>query len=193
MRSFNKRKYLTEDEVKKIIHVSRRGKHGIRDECLIQLCFIHGFRASEISNLKTSDVNVKLGVIHVKRLKGGLSTTHPLLECEKKIIDKWLDRRSIWLNSASPWFFLSQKGRPLSRQQIYNIIRKCGVLAGIEVPLHPHMLRHSCGFALANTGTDTRLIQDYLGHRNIQHTVIYTASNAARFFGVWDFSIFEVN
>ena len=52
--------------------------------------------------------------------------------------------------------------------------------------IHPHMLRHSCGFALANMGIDTRLIQDYLGHRNIRHTVWYTASNAGRFYGIWD-------
>ncbi|MCM4604482.1 tyrosine-type recombinase/integrase, partial [Escherichia coli] len=51
--------------------------------------------------------------------------------------------------------------------------------------VHPHMLRHACGFALADNGVDTRLLQDYLGHRNIQHTVRYTASNAARFKGVW--------
>ncbi|WP_269936356.1 tyrosine-type DNA invertase [Serratia liquefaciens] len=190
MRNLNKRKYLTEDEVKLIINTARCGKHALRNECLIQLCFIHGFRASEISLLKLSDVNVNSGVVHIKRLKGGLSTTHPLLECEKNIIEKWLNARSFWSNSASPSFFISQKGGSLSRQQIYNIIKKCGVLAGIKVPLHPHMLRHSCGFALANSGKDTRLIQDYLGHRNIQHTVIYTASNAARFFGVWDSSIF---
>lgn len=191
MKNFNKRKYLTEDEIRLIIGAARIGKHALRNECLIQLCFIHGFRASEISHLKLSDINVNFGVVHVKRLKGGLSTTHPLLECERKIIEKWLSTRSCWRNSASPSFFISQKGGSLSRQQIYNIIKKCGLLAGIKVPLHPHMLRHSCGFALANTGTDTRLIQDYLGHRNIQHTVMYTASNAARFYGVWDLSVFE--
>ncbi|ECZ4168724.1 tyrosine-type recombinase/integrase, partial [Salmonella enterica] len=55
----------------------------------------------------------------------------------------------------------------------------------ISVNIHPHMLRHACGYALANQGMDTRLIQDYLGHRNIRHTVLYTASNVERFRKVW--------
>lgn len=181
-----KRKYLTEDEVTLVIKASRNSKHSLRNECLIQLCFIHGFRVSEISKLKTSDVNVGRGVIHVLRLKGGLSTIQPLLECEKKVVNKWITSRQHLKGNESPWLFISQRGEALSRQQIYNIIKRCGVLAGLNFPLHPHMLRHSCGFALANTGADTRLIQDYLGHRNIQHTVHYTACNSSRFFGVWD-------
>ncbi|MGK2822702.1 tyrosine-type recombinase/integrase, partial [Klebsiella pneumoniae] len=79
-----------------------------------------------------------------------------------------------------------RKGNPLSRQQFYQIIASSGGLAGLPLEIHPHMLRHSCGFALANMGIDTRLIQDYLGHRNIRHTVWYTASNAGRFYGIWD-------
>ncbi|VTM89882.1 Tyrosine recombinase XerD [Raoultella ornithinolytica] len=74
----------------------------------------------------------------------------------------------------------------LSRQQAYRIIRSAGEEAGTATHTHPHMLRHACGYELAERGTDTRLIQDYLGHRNIRHTVRYTASNAARFAGLWE-------
>ena len=88
------------------------------------------------------------------------------------------------------WISFSSNGwvveNPLSRQQFYQIIASSGDLAGLPLEIHPHMLRHSCGFALANMGIDTRLIQDYLGHRNIRHTVWYTASNAGRFYGIWD-------
>lgn len=80
---------------------------------------------------------------------------------------------------------LPQRQSP-SRQQFYQIIASSGDQAGLPLEIHPHMLRHSCGFALANMGIDTRLIQDYLGHRNIRHTVWYTASNAGRFYGIWD-------
>ncbi|MEL5366265.1 tyrosine-type DNA invertase [Serratia nevei] len=190
LRIEKKRKYLTEDEVRQVIMASKISKHAVRNECLIQLCFLHGFRVSEIVKLKLSDVNLCRGIIHVERLKGGLSTTQPLLECEKKIIEIWLGIRKQLNGSDSKWLFISQKGKALSRQQIYNIIKRCGILAGLNFPLHPHMLRHSCGFALANTGADTRLIQDYLGHRNIQHTVLYTASNSGRFSGVWDMSLY---
>ncbi|EFA0657999.1 tyrosine-type recombinase/integrase [Escherichia coli] len=94
--------------------------------------------------------------------------------------------RTSYPHAESEWVFLSRKGNPLSRQQFYHIISTSGGNAGLSLEIHPHMLRHSCGFALANMGIDTRLIQDYLGHRNIRHTVWYTASNAGRFYGIWD-------
>lgn len=84
-----------------------------------------------------------------------------------------------------PWLFLSQKGGPLCRQAVYSLLKRFGRLAGVDVIAHPHMLRHACGFALADLGADTRLIQDYLGHRNINHTVLYTASNSQRFNEIW--------
>lgn len=80
---------------------------------------------------------------------------------------------------------MSQKGQPLSRWQFYNILSVTGKRAGLPLNPHPHMLRHACGYALADNGVDTRLIQDYLGHRNIRHTVRYTAANSARFEGIW--------
>ena len=103
-----------------------------------------------------------------------------------KALKNWLDIRKTYPHADSEWLFLSRKGNPLSRQQFYQIISSSGGTAGLTIEIHPHMLRHSCGFALANMGIDTRLIQDYLGHRNIRHTVWYTASNAGRFYGIWD-------
>ncbi len=78
-------------------------------------------------------------------------------------------------------FFVSERRGPLSRKTAWQAIRKYGELAGLALPAHPHQLRHACGFALADQGADTRLIQDYLGHRDIRRTVIYTATNPARF------------
>ncbi|MGI1227794.1 tyrosine-type DNA invertase, partial [Raoultella ornithinolytica] len=105
---------------------------------------------------------------------------------EIQALKNWLDIRKTYPHADSEWLFLSRKGNPLSRQQFYQIISSSGGTAGLTIEIHPHMLRHSCGFALANMGIDTRLIQDYLGHRNIRHTVWYTASNAGRFYGIWD-------
>jgi len=150
------------------------------------LCFIHGFRASEICRLQISDIDLQAKCIYIRRLKKGFSTTHPLLGEEIKALRNWLNIRVSWPDSDSEWLFLSRKGNPLSRQQFYQIISAAGDQAGLPLEIHPHMLRHSCGFALANMGVDTRLIQDYLGHRNIRHTVWYTASNAGRFYGIWD-------
>ena len=82
-------------------------------------------------------------------------------------------------------FFLSERRSPLSRKTAWLRIRDYGRLAALPIEAHPHMLRHACGFALADHGADIRLIQDYLGHRNIQHTVRYTATNPARFERLW--------
>ena len=83
------------------------------------------------------------------------------------------------------YFFLSERRLPLSRKTAWTAIRSYGQKVGLPLSTHPHMLRHACGFALADQGVDTRLIQDYLGHRNIQHTVRYTAANPARFEKLW--------
>ncbi|TEZ55899.1 tyrosine-type DNA invertase [Escherichia coli] len=162
------------------------GPHAARNYCLTLLCFIHGFRASEICRLRISDIDLKAKCIYIHRLKKGFSTTHPLLNKEVQALKNWLSIRTSYPHAESEWVFLSRKGNPLSRQQFYHIISTSGGNAGLSLEIHPHMLRHSCGFALANMGIDTRLIQDYLGHRNIRHTVWYTASNAGRFYGIWD-------
>ncbi|MBF0556180.1 MAG: tyrosine-type recombinase/integrase, partial [Nitrospirae bacterium] len=103
---------------------------------------------------------------------------------ELKAVKAWLAIRKK-MKPDTDAFFVSAWRRPLSRKTAWLTIRSCGELAELPLPAHPHMLRHACGFALADQGADTRLIQDYLGHRNIQHTVIYTATNPARFERLW--------
>ncbi|MGR7769886.1 tyrosine-type DNA invertase [Klebsiella aerogenes] len=181
-----KRNFLTQNEIKSLLNAANSGPHAARNYCLTLLCFIHGFRASEICRLRISDIDLRSKCIYIHRLKKGFSTTHPLLNKEIQALKRWLDIRDEYPQSTSEWLFLSRKGNPLSRQQFYQIISASGDQAGLPLEIHPHMLRHSCGFALANMGIDTRLIQDYLGHRNIRHTVWYTASNAGRFYGIWD-------
>ncbi len=181
-----KRNFLTQNEIESLLKAADTGPYAARNYCLTLLCFIHGLRASEICRLRISDIDLAARCVYIHRLKKGFSTTHPLLDKEIYALKRWLAIRSSWPQAASEWLFLSRKGNPLSRQQFYQIIASSGGLVGLPLEIHPHMLRHSCGFALANMGIDTRLIQDYLGHRNIRHTVWYTASNAGRFYGIWD-------
>lgn len=181
-----KRNFLTHNEIESLLKAANSGAHATRNYCLTLLCFIHGLRASEICRLQISDIDLSSKCIYIHRLKNGFSTTHPLLNKEIRALKNWLQVRAAYSQSDSEWLFLSRKGNPLSRQQFYQIISASGDNAGLSLEIHPHMLRHSCGFALANMGIDTRLIQDYLGHRNIRHTVWYTASNAGRFYGIWD-------
>lgn len=179
------RKYLTFDEIERMLEAALKGSDPERDYCLIWMCFIHGCRVSEINSWCLSDINLSSRSIYIRRLKNGLSTIHPLFEIEHQALTRWLNVRARHRYADQEWVFLSRKGNRLSRQQIYTIVRDCSERAGLGFSAHPHMLRHSCGYALADRGMDTRLIQDYLGHKNIQHTVLYTASNAQRFIRAW--------
>lgn len=181
----SQRKYLTQSEVERLLDEARKGKYPERDYCLLYMSFIHGFRVSEVCGLQLSDVDLREGSLYIRRMKNGFSTTHPLLKAEKQAIRAWLKARSAMRGNDSEWLFISRQGGQLTRQRVWQVIQKLGQQANISVLSHPHMLRHACGFALADRGVDTRLIQDYLGHRNIRHTVRYTASNAERFKFVW--------
>ena len=181
----NKRRHLTQKEVEHLLSHATTGGNPERDYCLIYMSFIHGFRVSETCLLRLSDMDIQARRLYIRRIKNGFSTNHPLLENEVRAIEAWLKVRRSNPGAKSDWLFLSRQGRPLTRQRIHQLISDLGVKAGIAVSSHPHMLRHACGFALADRGIDTRLIQDYLGHKNIRHTVRYTASNAERFEGVW--------
>lgn len=179
------RKYLSTAEVDAVLRATGSTRHSTRNYCLIYMAFLHGLRASELLQLKISDLDLRGKTLNVRRLKNGFSTVHPLITEEIAAIKAWLLVRRQADHEESDWLFSTRKGTPLSRQQFYNIISALGQAAGCSFIPHPHMLRHACGFALADRGIDTRLIQDYLGHRNIRHTVRYTASNAARFRGIW--------
>ncbi|NOJ99179.1 tyrosine-type recombinase/integrase, partial [Corallococcus coralloides] len=183
----NRRRFLTGKEVQAMMLAVRHGPTGERDYCLILLAFRHGMRISELLNLHYRDLDLSEGRINVRRLKNGFSTVHPLRFDELEAIERWTRVRAGWKAAQSTdAIFISRRGTQLSRQQAYRIIRSAGEEAGTATHTHPHMLRHACGYELAERGTDTRLIQDYLGHRNIRHTVRYTASNAARFAGLWE-------
>ncbi|UAN43321.1 tyrosine-type recombinase/integrase (plasmid) [Enterobacter sp. JBIWA008] len=182
-----KRRYLTHHEVLLIMKATSFCQHEIRDRCMVLMCYIHGLRVSELTGLKISDIDLITGAIYMRRLKKGLNTMHPLQATEITLLKEWLSIRNKYRKNSNPdWLFLSASGTRLTRQSFYKMLRKYAILAGLPVPANPHMLRHACGFSLADQGMDTRLIQDYLGHRNIRHTVHYTSTNAARFSRAWE-------
>lgn len=176
------RLYLTQRETEQLIRATEGGKNGLRDRCMIMMCFYHGLRISELLGLTVQDIDLASGTIFIRRLKNGLNTVHPLQPDERHFLKQWMSRRPL---SKENWLFPNAKGKRLTRQYMYKQLRRYGMLAELSVRVHPHMLRHACGYELAEQGMDTRLIQDYLGHRNIRHTVHYTAGNAARFAKTW--------
>ena len=186
----NRRKYLTKEEVMAMLNVALQGNHGIRNHCLIFMAFRHGFRISELLSITLSDIDMMSKQIYIQRMKNGFSTIHPFDDIEQEVIQRWLNERELYRSSSeSDLLFISERSGQLSRKQAWQIIRKCGVSSNLRVNSHPHMLRHACGYTLANEGADTRLIQDYLGHRNIRHTVRYTQGNSERFMSIMNMMV----
>src|SRR5882762_9602654 len=180
----DERKHLVFAEIEKLMDATRGSRNAARDRCLLLLMFRHRLRVSEACGLRLSQVNIESRVLHVARLKQGLSTSHPLRGDELRAIKIWLVERAK-MKPDTDAFCISERRGPWSRKTAWVMIRHYGKLADLPVDAHPHMLRHACGCALADQDAATQLIQDYPGHRNIQHTVMYTATNPARFERLW--------
>jgi site-specific recombinase XerD len=174
------RKYLTEAEVDRLMVAAGRNRYGHRDRTMILLAYRHGFRASELCDLEWHQVELDAGRLHVRRLKNGTPSVHPLRGDEVRAL-----RRLRREQSKSGFVFVSERGAPMTSKAFHSTMRRLGERAGLPFPIHPHMLRHACGYALANRGHDTRSLQAWLGHRNIQHTVRYTELSPDRFRDFW--------
>jgi type 1 fimbriae regulatory protein FimB len=179
-----KKNFLTEAEIERFLKAARTGRHGTRNFAMTLLAYRHGLRVSELIDLRTADVDLNTSRVFVRRKKGSLSTSQPIDGTEVRAIRAWLRLRAEHAMCNSPLLFLSERG-PMTRQAVNYLVATVGRHAGLPIYAHPHMLRHSCGYALANKGCDTRLIQDYLGHKNIRHTQLYTRTAAIRFDGLW--------
>ena len=175
------RRYLTEKEVNKLMDAARKhGRHGHRDATMMLIAYRHGLRASELVDLQWSQIELDSGRLHVRRAKRGAPSVHPLQGDEIRAL-----RRLRREQEASPFVLTSERGGPISSKSWGNHFERLGRTAGMPFGCFPHMLRHSCGFALANAGHDTRALQAWLGHRNIQHTVRYTELAPDRFKLFW--------
>lgn len=173
------REHLTPDEVERLITAARRagGRLAERDALLIMMAYRHGLRASELAQLRWDQIDTKAWVLHVARRKNGSPSTHPLRRPELHALRSWRRQQ----DEMAMYVFTSLRAGPMTVRTIHHVIAEAGKAAGIKFPVHPHMLRHATGFYLANAGHDTRAIQLYLGHKNIQHTVRYTELSPQRF------------
>lgn len=173
------REYLTPAEAKQIRDAAKNlGRHGFRDWVLLMMLYRHGLRVGEVVGMKWDQVDMRTGKLHVNRLKNGDASVHYIEADEMRALRK-LERQY----PESPFLFVSERGGPISARTVHTIVARAGVEAGIKFPVHPHMFRHAKGYQLASKGVDTRAIQGYLGHKNIQHTVLYTKLDPTRFKG----------
>lgn len=175
------REHLVDDELNRLMRAARKmGKFGHRNATLILIGYRHGLRVSELVDLRWENIDIGERTVYVTRLKDSKPGTHPMDPDEVAALRKLKPRQSGLV-------FLSERGYALSRRMVAHIVAQAGIAAKIPFPVHPHMLRHSCGYGLANRGHDTRMIMEWLGHRQIQNTVRYTELDPERFrrVGMW--------
>jgi integrase len=178
--AYRSREYLTPTEMDAIIEAARKKRHGYRDATMLLVCYRHGLRASEICDLRWSQIDFDQARLAVRRSKRGTPSTHPILGDELRGL-----RRLRRENPHAEFVFMTERGGPFSTAGFARLVERAGAEAGLAFKAHPHMLRHSTGYKLANDGVDTRSLQAYLGHRNINHTVRYSELAANRFDGFW--------
>src|SRR6476620_2011530 len=161
------REHLTEAEIEKLIKAAGKNRWGHRDATMILVAYRHGLRVSELTDLRWDQIDFAHARLHVRRVKRGTPATHPILGDEMRSLRK-LQREQ---EPKSPFVFTSERGSPFTTAGFARLVERAGETAKLSFKVHPHMLRHACGFALANKGHDTRALQAYLGHKSIQHTV----------------------
>jgi len=173
------REYLDEFEVERLMRAAKANRNGQRDATMILIAFRHGLRAAEIVDLRWDQVDLgRNACLHVRRVKkNGMPSVHPLQGDEMRALRT--------LKRESSFVFVSERGAPFSRAGFAKMVARAGDEAKFKFGVHPHMLRHACGYALTNRGHDTRALQAYLGHKNIQHTVRYTELSPLRFKDFW--------
>jgi integrase len=175
------REHLTEAELEKLMQAAKGNRWGHRDATMILVAWRHGLRVSELVDLRWDQFDFASATLHVRRVKRGTPSTHPIMGDELRALRR-LQREQ---EPKSPFVFTSERAGPFTTAGFARMLERAGAEAKLALKCHPHMLRHSCGFALANMGHDTRALQAYLGHRNIQHTVRYTELSPNRFKNFW--------
>ena len=146
------REYLDEFEIERLMTTAKANRNGQRDAAMILIAFRHGLRAAEIVDLRWDQVDLgRNACLHVRRVKHGMPSVHPLQGDEMRALRA--------LKRESAFVFVSERGAPFTRAGFAKMIARAGQAAGFKLGVHPHMLRHACGYALANRGHDTRALQ----------------------------------
>ena len=172
--------FLSDAELGALLAAAKAGRHGIRDYLLMLTMFRHGLRVSEATGLRRDEVDLDRARLWVRRLKNGLAVEHPIAGDELRAMKRYLALRT----DALPWLFLSERGQPLTRQSVNDLIAAAAERAQLP-PVHPHRLRHSCGFYLANKGYGSAPDPGLPGPpRPEAHGALYPVVGS-RFEGLW--------
>jgi type 1 fimbriae regulatory protein FimB/type 1 fimbriae regulatory protein FimE len=172
-----RRQYLTEDEVERILkHADNE-----RDRAMILMAYTHGLRVTELINTQWRQIDLDEARVRVIRLKESEDSVHPLRGREVRLLRKLRREQPV----GSRFVFVTSRGSTMTRNGFYKLFAKAAERAGIN-DVHPHLLRHGCGYRLVNQGVDTLSLAAYLGHVNVNNTKRYARMSAARFNGFWN-------
>jgi type 1 fimbriae regulatory protein FimB len=168
---------LTPNELLKVLKVASESK---RNHAMTLLAFRYGMRASEVCDLRLSDIDRKNGTITIRRLKGSRTSVGQLMNVQgqpllssARVLNAWLDERETW-KDASDFVFVSQKGGVLDRSAFFRMFQSVATEAGMPPEKrHPHCLKHSLGFAMVSANRSLTVVQNALGHRSVASTGIY--------------------
>jgi integrase len=177
-KDYRPREYLEREEVEALRDAAKRNRYGVRDALMIDMAYLHGLRASELVELQWSQVNIKGKTLLTNRGKDGENNNHRLDRGELAPLRELREQ-----NPDGLFVFVSERGKRFAPAGFAKMVERAGRVAKLPFKVHPHMLRHACGYNLAATGADTRAIQGYLGHRSIKSTERYTALSPDRFKG----------
>ena len=164
------REWMKEEEVGRLQKAAAKmGDYGHRNQTMILVAFRHGLRVSELVELRWEQIDLEAKTIYIKRLKGSKDSMHTLERDEVAALRKLGPERTGLV-------FVSYRGGQISRRTFLHVVAAAGTAAKLPITVHPHMLRHSCGYCLTAAGHPTRMVQEWLGHKNIQHTVRYSGA-----------------
>ena len=160
------------------MEAAKGNRWGLRDSTMVLVAYRHGLRVSELVDLPWDQVEFRTATLHVRRVKKGTPSDAPCPRGRATLAQRDQEPKS-------PFVFTSERGAPFTTAGFARMVERAGTEAKLGFKAHPHMLRHACGYALANGGHDTRALQAYLGRRNIQHTVRYSELAPTRFKDFW--------
>ena len=168
--------YLSNEQLERFLQAAK--EYGPREHAMFLFAVAHGARASEIANLRITDINFKTEQIHIARLKGSLDSTQNLLKVkgnsifnEAAALKAWLDVRE---PDAGDFVFNSQKSTRLNRVTVYKLFKTIAKKAGLgETLQHPHVLKHTAAMLMVQQGANAFLIRQHLGHRSFDSTLAY--------------------
>ncbi len=159
--------FLTQEEVQNLFSAIKTK----RDRAIFAVAYRHGLRASEVGMLQLTDLDLKAARITINRVKGSMSGTYPLKPDTVKLLRSYIKSRK----DTSPYLFISNRVLPIDRRTLLLMMKKYGAVAGIPKEKQQfHALKHSIGTHILDAGEDVYFAKDWLGHKNIQNTTIYS-------------------